>query len=196
LQSLLASIESQPTLLDLSQNGTANSSSSGDILDLSSQGQDAADQLFELLESVAMSSVQTAADKAGASVEKQLSTALSQNGIDTSQAIDLQLDSSGNVVVSNNNSQSQQIESAINSNPALKKAVTQYLKFMQAIAPTLDNSSSSQTNSSSDLEQLLSSLSGSSGSSSQGTVTLALQGSSYTTSYQDGSNNSVVLASS
>jgi hypothetical protein len=204
LQTLLASIENQPNLIDvLSGDGSSdNSSSTSDILDLSSQGQDAADQLFQLLESAAQTSVQNSADTASSSIQKNLDTALSQAGIDTSQEIDLQLDSNGNVVVSNNNSQAQQIENTINNNPTLKKAVTQYLEFMQAIAPSLANdsnsaSSGSGTDLSSEISQLLSSAgSGSSGLSS-GTVTLAIEGDQFQTSYQDSSSNSpVVLASS
>ena len=95
------------------------------------------------------------------------------------------------MVVSNNNSQSQQIEDTINNNPTLKAAVTEYVRFMQSIAPTLENGGSTQSASGSDLG-LVSSL----GSGSQGAVTLALEGNGFTTSYQDGSNNPVVLASS
>ena len=192
LQTLLGSIESQPSLLNvLADSSTGGSSSSNDILDLSSAGQTAADQLEQLLASSMLGIFQTSADDASGAVQKQLSAALAQNGIDTSQEIDLQVDSSGNVVVSNNNSQSQQIEDTINNNPALKAAVTEYVRFMQSIAPTLENSSSTQSALGADLG-LVSSLS----SGSQGTVTLALQGNGFTTSYQDGSNNSVVLASS
>ncbi len=199
VQTMLAAIESQPNLLDmLSADGSDNANSAGDILDLSSQGQDAADQLFQLLESSAEASVQTSADTASSSIQQQLATALSQAGIDTSQEIDLQVDSNGDVVVSNNNPQAQQIENTINNNPALKKAVTQYLQFMQAIAPSLDSNSGSQTNLSAEIAQLLSSVggSGSSGGASPGTVTLAIQGNAFQTSYQDAGNNSVVLASS
>ena len=194
VKTLLASAQStQASLLDsLTGSGSSDSSSSSDILDLSSAGQSAADQLFQLLESVAESQVQTSADKASASVQQKLSTALSQAGVDTSKEIDLQLGSNGDVTVSNDNSQAQQIESTINNNPDLKKAVTQYLQFMQAIAPTIENGSSTQTTSSSGLEQLVSSLK----SDSQGTVTLALQGSSASTSYLDPSGNTVALAMS
>jgi hypothetical protein len=118
--------------------------------------------------------------------------ALSQKGIDTSGEIHLQVDSSGNVVVTNGNSQKQQIEDAINSDTELKKAVVEYLRFMQAVVPSLVTNSSSQTASSSELEQLLSSL----GISSQGTVTLAIQGNDFETVYRDAGNNAVVLASS
>lgn len=156
IKTMLASMESQPTLLDLlSQNGSGDFSSSGDILDLSNEGQTAADQLYQFLESSALSSFQTSADKASTSIQQRLSTALSQNGIDTSTEIDLQVDSSGKVVVANDNPQKQQIEDAINSNPDLKKAVTQYLQFMQAIAPILANSSTTQTAYGSDLLSLL-----------------------------------------
>ena len=192
LQTLLGSIDSQPSLLNvLADSSTGDSGSSGDLLDLSSAGQTAADQLEQLLESSMLGVFQTSANDAGAAVQKQLSAALAQNGIDTSQEIDLQVDSSGNVVVSNDNSQSRQIEATINNNPALKAAVTEYVQFMQSIAPTLENSGSTQSTLSSDLG-----LVGSLGSGSQGTVTLALQGNGFTTSYQDGSNKSVVLASS
>lgn len=92
--------------------------------------------MYQLLESVEVSKFQVSADQASGNLQQKLSSALSQAGIDTSQEIDLQLDSSGNVVVSNNNSQAQQIENTINNNPNLKKAVTDYLEFMQAIAPT------------------------------------------------------------
>ncbi len=192
LQTLLGSIDSQPSLLNvLADSSTGGSGSSGDLLDLSSAGQTAADQLEQLLESSMLGIFQTSANDASAAVQKQLSAALAQNGIDTSQKIDLQVDSSGNVVVSNNNSQSQQIEATINDNPALKAAVTEYVQFMQSIAPILENSGSTQSALSSDLG-----LTGSLGSGTQGAVTLALQGNGFTTSYQDGSNNSVVLASS
>ena len=143
LQTLLGSIESQPTLLNsLSDSGSGDSSSSDDILDLSGAGQSAADQLDQLLESSMLGIFQTSANDASTAVQKELSAALSKNGIDTSQEIDLQVDSSGNVVVTNNNAQSAQIEDTINSNPDLKAAVTQYLQFMQSIAPTLENGGS------------------------------------------------------
>ncbi len=193
LSTLLDSTTKRPNLASLlSADESGDGSTSGDILDLSSAGQDAADQLYQLLESVEVSKFQVSADQASGNLQQKLSSALSQAGIDTSQEIDLQLDSSGNVVVSNNNSQAQQIENTINNNPNLKKAVTDYLEFMQAIAPTLENGSSAQTGTSPELGQLLSS----SGSSSQGTVTLALQGNNFTTSSVDGNNNPVVLASS
>ena len=101
-------------------------------------------------------------------------------------------------MVSNNNSQATQIESVINNNPALKKAVTQYLQFMQAIAPSLAaNSSSASDGSATDLSAEISQLLASSGSGSgSSTVTLAIQGNAFQTSYQDATNGSVVLASS
>jgi hypothetical protein len=192
LKTLLASLESQPTLLDyLSDNGSGDANSSGDILDLSTAGQTAADQLYQLLEAEALDTLQAPADKASAAIQQKLSTALAQNGIDTSQEIDLQLDSSGKVVVTNDNPQKQQIEDAINNHPDLKKAVTQYLQFMQAIAPSLESSSSSQT-ASSELAPLLAAL----GGNAQGAVTLALQGNGFTASCRDANNNVVVLASS
>ena len=195
IKALLSSVENQPTLLSLLTGDSADSSdSSGDVLDLSDAGQSAADQLYQLLSSQEAASIQTTIDKAGASVQQKLSSALSANGIDTSQEIDLQLDSNGNVVVSNDNPQKQQIEDTINNNPDLKKAVTQYLQFMQAMAPSMENSGNSQDALSGELEQLLSSLA--SGNGSQGTVTLAIQGNGFETSYLDSNNNSAVLSSS
>ena len=195
LQTLMATLQSQSPVSDiLAADGSGDASSSSDVLDLSSQGQSAADELYQLLESSAQASIQTSANNASASVQEKLSTALSQSGIDTSQEIDLQVDSNGNVVVSNNNSQAQQIENTINNNPDLKKAVTQYVRFMQAIGPSMDNNSSSQTSFSAEIGQLLSSVG--SGSQAQGTVTLALQGNALETSYQDANNNSVLLAAS
>ena len=191
LTTALTSIENQPNLVDLlSEDG--NGSSSGDILDLSSAGQDAADQWYQLLESVEVGKFQISADEASGNVQQKLISALAQAGIDTSQEIDLQVDSSGNVVVSNDNSQAQQIENTINDNPDLKKSVTDYLEFMQAIAPTLENGDNDQTDVGSELGQLLSS----SSSDSQGTVTLALMGNGFTTSFSNGSSNPVVLATS
>ena len=198
IKALLSSVENQPTLLSLlsgdSTDSTDSTDSLGDILDLSDAGQSAADQLFQLLSSQEAASVQATVDTAGASVQQKLSSALSANGIDTSQEIDLQLDSNGNVVVSNDNPQSQQIEDTINNNPDLKKAVVQYLQFMQAMAPTMENSGNSQDALSGELDQLLSSLA--SGNGSQGTVTLAIQGNGFETSYLDSNNNSTVLSSS
>jgi len=199
VSSLLKMIQNQPTLMDLlSLSSTSTTSSSGDILDLSSQGQQSADQLYQLLGSYEQSGVQNSVNKSSQNVQKQLSEAFSQNGIDTSKEIDLQLDSKGNVTVSNDNSQKKVIEDLIKNNADLKKEVVQYLHFMQAVAPTLTSINSSPS-SQSGLEQLLSSLSStssSSSSSSSGPVTFALQGSDFETSYQNSSGNAVVLASS
>jgi len=191
---LLTSMENQPTLLDILYENSGNSTSCGDLLSLSDQGQSAADQL---LIGSWLSSMQTAADKAGASIQTQLNAVLSQNGIDTSQEIDLQVDASGKVVVSNDNPQKQQIEDTINNNANLKKAVVQYLKFMQTIAPTLENGNTLQTALSPGLGELLSLLSSQSGSNgTQGTVTLAIQGNGFATLYQDSGTNPVLLSSS
>ena len=193
LSTLLDSTTKRPNLASLlSADESGDGSTSGDILDLSTTGKTPPTNCISSSSRSKVSKFQVSADQASGNLQQKLSSALSQAGIDTSQEIDLQLDSSGNVVVSNNNSQAQQIENTINNNPNLKKAVTDYLEFMQAIAPTLENGSSAQTGTSPELGQLLSS----SGSSSQGTVTLALQGNNFTTSSVDGNNNPVVLASS
>jgi hypothetical protein len=190
LKTLLTSLESRPTLFDFLAEGS--SSSSSDILDLSSEAQSAADQLYELLQSTSLNSIQTSVDQASASIREKLQTALAEAGIDTSSEIDLQVDSSGNVVVTNDNSQSRQIEDAINNDADLKKAVVEYLQFMQTVAPSLTSDSNSATETSSALSQLLSAL----GVTSQGTVTLAIQGNDFETVYQDSYSNAVVLASS
>jgi hypothetical protein len=189
LRTLLTSIENQPTLLDILDESATSSSSSGDILDLSSEGQSAADQLFQLLEAAALGSVQTSANKASESLQHKLDAALAQNGIDTTNEIDLQVDSDGNVVVTNDHPQKQQIEGAINNDPDLKRAVSQYVKLMQAIARGLQNGSSSQSVLDTGLGPSPESL----GSGSQGAVMLDLLGNDLTTSYQDG-DISVVLA--
>jgi hypothetical protein len=198
LKTLLSSVTNQPTLLGmLSEDGTNTTSSSDDILDLSASGQAAADQLYQLLSSLELNSVQASVDKAGASVEQKLNKALSASGIDTSQQIDLQVDSDGNVAVTNDNPQKQQIEDTINNNPDLKKAVVQYLNFMHAMAPTLENDNNIQNSFSGDIGQLLSSFGANgSGNSSQGAVTLTLQGTGFQTSYQDAGGQSSVLSSS
>ena len=192
-KALLNSIRNQPTLLNyLSDSGGTGSGSSGDILDLSSQGQAASDQLYRMLESQAIGTFQGSADKASSAVHKKLDAALAESGIDTSVEIDLQIDSSGKVVVANNNPQKQQIEDAINNNRELKKAVTEYQRFLQAIAPALEGSSGDQSGYDSTLTPLLSSF----GGDSLSTVTLALQGKDFAAFYQDGSNKPLALASS
>jgi hypothetical protein len=194
IKTMLAAMESQPTLLDiLAQDSTGSANSSGDILDLSAEGQSAADQLSQLLDSSELQSMQTSADEASVSIQQKLRAALARDGIDTSKEIDLQVDSNGNVVVANDNPQKQQIENTINNDADLKKAVTQYLQFMQALAPAIAGDNS-QTGVNSQLDQLLSALAG--GDGTQGTVTLAIQGSDFQTSFQDANGNSIVLASS
>jgi hypothetical protein len=190
LNTLLTSIEHQPTLFDVLEGTSGSSSASSDILDLSSEGQTAADSLSGMLEAASLASTQTAVNKLSASIQKKITSALTKAGIDTSQEIDLQVASSGNVVVTNDNAQSQQIEDAINNVPELKAAVVEYLDFMKSMAPALTGSSSSDTTSNSSIEQLLSLL----GGSSQGAVTLTLKGDRLATSYQDSSNNAYVLA--
>ena len=98
------------------------------------------------------------------------------------------------VTVTNDNSQKQKIEDTINNNADLKKAVVQYLEFIQAMAPSLENSSSSGNSSSGEISQLLSSLADSSGS--PGAATLTIKGNAFQTSYVDANGNSTVLSSS
>lgn len=192
LQTLLASLQKQPTLLDYLS--ASDSGSSSDILDLSSAGQSAADQL----DSSASGGTQTLANTATSMIAQKLTEILAQSGIDTSKEIDLEVDAKGNVVVSNDNPQKQQIENAINSDPTLKEAVTQYLDFLATAAPTL---SSSQSQVSSYLQQLWAAYGGNSGSDttssdSTGSLTLKLQGDAYQATYQDANERSTVLVSS
>ncbi|MGD0516009.1 MAG: hypothetical protein ABSA26_00610, partial [Thermoguttaceae bacterium] len=92
------------SLLSDSNTTDSNSNSTNDILDLSNEAQSSADQFYTLMESLSQRKIQITVDKAGSSVQGKLSEALSAAGIDTTKEIDLQLDSKGNVVVSNNNS--------------------------------------------------------------------------------------------
>lgn len=201
IKTLVSALQDQSTLDSLSGKDSSSDDSWYDILDLSTQGQDAANQVYEMLASSALTKIQTSANSASATLQKKLEAALSANGVDTSEEIDLQVDSSGNAVVSNDNSQAQTIEDTINGNADLKKAVAQYTRFMQAIVPTLETANSSSLSSSSSTMAYFTQLgqelaSAGNGSSSQGTVTLALQGSDFQASYLDSSNSSIVLASS
>jgi hypothetical protein len=192
-KTLLASLKSQPTLLDLMSNDSTNSNDSGDILDLSSEAQNAADQLFQLLASSETNSLQTAEEKAGENVYQKLGDALSADGIDTSQEVDLQVDADGNVIVANNNPQKQQIEDLINGNPELKKLVAQYLEFMQAMASAAQNDSgSSNTLNGENLATLLASYYGTA-TDAQGPVTLTLTGNGFQISYQGADGTTSVL---
>jgi hypothetical protein len=194
-QTLLSALENQQSLVGMLSQDAGTNNSASDILDLSTAGQTASDQLYQLLSSLEQTSIQASVDKAGTGVQQKLSQALSAAGVDTSQQIDLQVGSDGNVVVSNDNPQKQQIEDTINNNPTLKKAVTQYVQFMQAMAPSLQSNASSQTDGS--LLQLLSSLGGTSGSSgASGTMTLSILGNAFQTTDQGADGQSSVLSSS
>jgi len=191
LSTLLSSTSNQKTLMDVLAEGSSGSSSAYDILDLSSAGQSAADSLTQLLETASVASVQTSVNALSSSMQKKISSVLTEAGIDTSQKIQLQVDSSGNVVVSNDNAQAQEIEAAINNDPDLKKAVVEYVDFMKSMAPTLTSSSSSGSTANSTVQQFLSLL----GGSAQSTVTLNLAGDRMDTTYRDSSSNLSVLAS-
>jgi hypothetical protein len=191
LATLLSSTSNQKTLFDVLAEGSGGTSAAYDILDLSSAGQSAADSLTKLLEEASVASVQTSVNTLSSSMQKKISVALKEAGIDTSQKIQLQVDSSGNVVVSNDNAQAEEIEAAINNAPDLKKAVVEYVDFMKSMAPTLTSSSNSESTASSTVQQLLSLL----GGSTESTVTLNLSGDSMKTTYRDSSSNLSVLAS-
>lgn len=198
MKTLLASLQRQPTLLDmLAEDNTGSSNSFGDILDLSSEGQTAADQLYQLLESASLGRTEKSADAAGISVYQKIDTALSKANIDTSKAIDLQLDSSGNVVVTGDNPRKQEIQNLIQNDPDLKKAVVEYLTYMQSIASELQTGDNSQAALIAQLRQMLSkSDSQSAVDDSDGTVTLSLDSSGFQTLYQVGDGDPAVLSSS
>jgi hypothetical protein len=132
--------KSMPTLFDV-LDGNDNTSSSGDlsdILDLSPQSQQAADNLTgspknslaALLSSLfgnnTLDGIQSAADQLLSSIQSELSKLFKDNGIDTSKEIDLQVDSNGQVIVANDNPQKAQIEKLFKDDPSLRNAYVQF----------------------------------------------------------------------
>jgi hypothetical protein len=192
-KTLLESLKSQPTLLDLMSNDSTSSNASGDILDLSSDAQNAADQLFQLLASSEANSLQTAENKAGENVAQKLRDAFTAGGVDTSQEVDLQVDGDGNVIVANKNPQKQQIEDLINGDPELKKLVSQYLEFMKTMASAAQNDgNSSNALNGENLTTLLASYYGTA-TDAPDTVTLTLTENGFQTSYQGADGTTSVL---
>jgi hypothetical protein len=188
LKTVLSALENQKTLLDvLNEN---DSSSSYDLLDLSSASTNAADTLEQLLTSASTSNVQTSVNQLSSSIQEKINKALTEAGIDTSEEIELQVDAEGNLVVTNDNAQADEIEAVLNGDSALKSDVVEYLNFMEAMAPTLTSSSSSNSSSNSTLEQLLALL----GESSECSVALALEGEAMETTYTNASGDTYVLA--
>ncbi len=188
LKTVLSALENQKTLFDVLNE--SSSSSSYDLLDLSNASKSAADTLDGLLASAATTSLQTSVNKLSRSIQEKISSALAEAGIDTSKEIDLQVDSEGNLVVTNDNAQADEIEAVLNGDSELKSNVLQYLNFMEAMAPTLTSSSGSDSSSNSTIEQLLALL----GESSESSITLALQGDSLETTYTNTSGDTYVLA--
>jgi len=191
LKTILGALKNQKTLFDvLSEN---DSSSSYDLLDLSSASQSAADTLEQLLTSAGTASMQTTVNSLSVFLQEKISAALTEAGIDTSAAIELQVDAQGNIVVANDNAQADAIETALNGDSELKNALVQYLNFMEAMAPTLTGSSSSSSADStanSTLGQLLALL----GQSSESSISLPIHADSLETTYTDTGGNSFVLA--
>jgi len=191
LKTILGALKNQKTLFDvLSEN---DSSSSYDLLDLSSASQSAADTLEQLLTSAGTASMQTTVNSLSVFLQEKISAALTEAGIDTSAAIELQVDAQGNIVVANDNAQADAIETALNGDSELKNALVQYLNFMEAMAPTLTGSSSSSSADStanSTLGQLLALL----GQSSESSISLTIHADSLETTYTDTGGNSFVLA--
>lgn len=198
IRTLLTALERQPTLLDvLSEDSAGISNSFGDILDLSSEGQAAADQLHQLFESASLARVQKSADKVGTSLQERLSDTLGENGIDMSSKIDLQIDPQGKIVVVNDHLQKQTIEETVNNATDLKEAVAQYLESMQSLTSSLQGDSGPQSTLRAELEQLLASLNGESADiAPRGAVTFRIQDGRFQTLYQGTAREPLVLSSS
>jgi hypothetical protein len=191
-ETLLDSLTSNSITSNSDSTSDSDSSSSlMDILDISDEGQSAADSLFDLLEEISFNRIQNSVDTVGNSIQTKLETAFEAAGIDTSSEIDLQLDSDGNVAVSNDNSEAQKIEDAINNDPSLKKAVTEYLQFVQTIAPTLVSGSS---DSSSSLTDWVASLKSEAASDGSGTATLIVKGDSFEALYESSGGESQIVS--
>ena len=174
---LLEEMQDQATLLDILSDDDDDSSSSSnnliDVLDLSDEAQSLADELIALMDATMQSSIQDSSNQLSDSIAEKVNTALTDAGIDTSEQIDLQVDADGNIVVTNDHSQADAIEEAINNDASLKASLTEYLDFMRTMAPRI-----------------------AADAQSDGDVTLSLVGSEYMATYVDSTGSSYTLCQS
>ncbi len=182
-------VSSQPTLM----NYLDGSASSSDVLDLSEAAMAVADALnavktgssSDSSSDTTIEQAQSTIDESLTTIQSKLKSAFQSAGIDTSEEIDLQIDSDGNVVVSNDNPQKAKIEKLFANNSDLKNAFAEYVGYSQIAESTIQNAAyqvAYAKNPKTAIQQYASLLNG-----SLGTVTLSVYGNTYTTEMQSDS---------
>jgi hypothetical protein len=122
-----------------------------------------------------------------------LSKLFKENGIDTSQEIDLQVDSTGQVIVANDNPQKAQIEQLFKDNPNLRD---EYIKFtaLSELAAAMRETQAFQTAYAKDPSAALSLYSYLFDSGNKGTLTLSILGDQYQALFQRPGQDAIVVA--
>jgi hypothetical protein len=201
---------STPSLFDvLAGNDQQSNSSSNisDILDLSPQSQQVADQLNTALGNSLFSSIspssdpatlasfQTAADRLRSDVQSKISELFKENGIDTSKEINLQLGSDGQVTVSNDNPQKAQIEQLFKDNPSLRAEYAQFTAISE-IAAAGREAQTFQAAYAQDPSSAVAKYSYLFDSDNKGTLSLSIQGDKYQALFERADQDAVVVSTS
>jgi hypothetical protein len=178
----------------LDRDKVSDADSSGDIFQLSPAAQLAVNEAeTALTSSDTLKSLQLSADAALVSLKKDIAAAFEANGIDTTQEIDLAINSNGDVVVTNDNPQKARIEQLFKSDPDLKKAFEAWAQTSQT-AGSAQESKIFQTAYDKNAPLALHEYSYLFDNSSEATVSLSLKGESSQTLYNRSGQAPIVVA--